>query len=117
MCSYFGSCVQKLRKQIAIEDALGLTQETEVTLSEPSRRPSGSQYTSRSIVSLSGLSVSDPLPGSYETNAIDHRRRTSSVSSNQGEEDDRIPTTTYRYNPKMVPSTSLFTLTYLSTVP
>lgn len=71
------------------------------------RRPSNSShYTSRSIVSLSGLSVSDPLPGSYETNEIDHRRRASSVTSNQGyeeeEDDDQIPTTTFRYNPKMV---------------
>jgi hypothetical protein len=73
----------------------------------PISRPSG--YTSRSIVSLSGLSVSDPLPGSYETAVLtEHRkRRSSSISSlqdNKGgaDREDDIPTTTFHYNPRLV---------------
>lgn len=77
---------------------------TAVTDRQPSPH---SLYTSRSILSLSGLSVSDPLPGSYESTALaERKRRSSSVTSLQGgEEDDddsRIPTTTFHYDPKMV---------------
>jgi hypothetical protein len=95
----------------------------------PTRRPSSSRsaYTSRSIVSLSGLSVSDPLPGSYETSALAERKyRSSSLTSLLGgEEDDdsdsRIPTTTFRYNPKLVlpsrPASSHFlSLSFLSSM-
>lgn len=55
-------------------------------------RPSSS-YTSRSIVSLSGLSVSDPLPGSLDNS----RARSTSISSLGTYEEDGVNTTTYRY--------------------
>lgn len=52
-----------------------------------------SQYTSRSIVSLSGLSVSDPLPGSLEST----KNRSASISSLGTYEEDETHTSVYHY--------------------
>jgi hypothetical protein len=109
------SCVQKLRRQIAMEDqstpspaSVEVVGEDLQTSAPRTRASSLSRYTARSIVNLSGLSVSDPLPGSYETSVMDRRNRSSSITSSLAEEDvDKVPTSTYRYNPRQVSLPSL----------
>lgn len=60
------SCVQRLRRRVSDENdaAANNVSNNEAKKSTLDRTPSF--YTSRSIVNLSGLSVSDPLPNSIE---------------------------------------------------
>lgn len=54
-------CVQKLRRRVALEN-VALHDESEKASGKVGLNRVPSFYTSRSIVNLSGLSVSDPLP-------------------------------------------------------
>jgi hypothetical protein len=59
-------CVQRLRKRIAVEDQV-VAVDRHIGFG---RVPSF--YTSRSIVNLSGLSVSDPLPSTTYEDLLTH---------------------------------------------